>query len=270
MKVIQFICVNYNNSEYSIEFCESLRRQNGLADDFALKCMIIDNSTSIKDSNALREYSADCSWVSCIKASKNLGYFGGLNLGLSSLNTCDSDYIVVCNNDLVFESDFCKKLSSKTYNGNVFSVCPDVVTKDGIHQNPHVLNKISWSRKLQFDIYFSHYYVARLMSWVLSIIRPIKSSPSQQLTGCVVHMGIGACYVLTCEFLKRFKKLNYPHFLYGEEAYFSDQIHSAGGLLWFDPDLVVYHAESATLSKVPRRTAYEFSKSGYPSYRNML
>lgn len=83
-------------------------------------------------------------------------------------------------------------------------------------------------------------------------------------------MGIGACYILSPEFLKIFNQLDYPHFLYGEEAYFSNQIHSSGGILWFDPDLVVHHAESATLSKVPKRTAYEFSKSGYPSYRRML
>ena len=83
-------------------------------------------------------------------------------------------------------------------------------------------------------------------------------------------MGIGACYILTRAFLERFKELHYPYFLYGEEAYFSNQIHTAGGILWFDPVLRVHHAESATLSKIPKRTAYEFARSGYPSYRKML
>ena len=151
-----------------------------------------------------------------------------------------------------------------------FSVCPDVVTFDGLHQNPHVLQRIGWLRRFQFDLYFSNYYVARLMSLILGIVRPVKVSPPQPVVGCEIHMGIGAIYVLTPEFLKRFNKLNFPHFLYGEEAYFSDQIHAVGGILWFDPDLRVSHAESATLSKVPKRTAYEFARSGYASYRKML
>ena len=270
MKKIEFICVNFNNSDYTKSFCESLKLQIGLGLDFSIRCIVVDNSTDAGDAAVLMEYTKKHSWIVYERVSENLGYFGGLNHGLTLLDESGNDYVAICNNDLFFESEFCKKLASKRYSENVFSVCPDVITNDGIHQNPHILNRISWSRRLQFDLYFSHYYLARLMSWALRIVRPVKSSPSQPPTGCVVHMGIGACYVLTVEFMKRFNKLNYPHFLYGEEAYFSDQIHSAGGILWFDPDLIVHHAESATLSKVPKRTAYEFSKSGYPSYRKML
>jgi GT2 family glycosyltransferase len=83
-------------------------------------------------------------------------------------------------------------------------------------------------------------------------------------------MGVGACYVLTPEFFRQFKTLRYFFFLYGEEAYIADQIHSAGGLLLFDPDLRVDHAESAALSKVPNRTAYEYARKGYPDYRRLL
>lgn len=83
-------------------------------------------------------------------------------------------------------------------------------------------------------------------------------------------MGVGACYILTTEFFKKFKKLDYPHFLYAEEAYLTNQIHTAGGIHWFDPDLRVHHAESASLSKIPKRTAYEFGKSSYWGCRHFL
>lgn len=267
---IQFICVNFNNSDYTKKLCESLRFQNGFDVDFSVNCSVIDNSTITADSIEMEEYSKKYYWISYNKAPKNLGYFGGLNYGLSLPTSNRYNFIVICNNDLFFDANFCKNLLLNQYKKNTFAICPNVITNDGYHQNPHIFKKIKWSRRLQFDIYFSHYYLARLMSFVLKILRPVKMSPPQPTAGCEIHMGIGACYVLTTEFLKRFSKLNYPHFLYGEEAYFSDQIHSSGGILWFDPDLIVHHAESATLSKIPKRTAYEFSKSGYPSYRKML
>lgn len=270
MTLIRFICVNYNNSDYTIKLCDSIANQINLNIDFSIECIIVDNSTSNNDSAVIREFSNTYPWITYAQPSGNLGYFGGLNYGLKSKETSKVDYIVICNNDLDFDCNFCRNIAGKKYHKNIYAVCPDVVTKDGFHQNPHVKNKINWSRRLQFDIYFSHYYLARSMSFLLKIFRPVKKSPPQLPAGCEIHMGIGACYLLTSEFLTRFSKLNYPHFLYGEEAYFSDQIHSSGGILWFDPDLIVHHAESATLSKIPKRTAYEFSKSGYPSYRKML
>jgi len=270
MKKISFICVNYHNFEYTKKFCQSLSAQNSLEVDFKISCMVVDNSSDIEDSSRLLAFCRDYAWVKYIKAVSNLGYFGGLNLGLASVRDDVCDYVVICNNDLEFDMNFCSHLCLNEYSKNIFAVCPDVVTADGIHQNPHSLRKISFLRRIQFDLYFSHYYLAQLMSKVLGLIRPVKSSPVQPSTGCETHLGIGAIYVLTPEFLKKFKKLNFPHFLYGEEAYFSEQIHSAGGILWFDPDLLVRHAESASLSKVPKRTAYEFARSGYPSYRKLL
>ena len=245
-------------------------RQRGLDINFTICCSIVDNSTDEQDSRNIQIFSSQYDWIDHVIAPSNLGYFGGLNCGLNRVENDEYDFLVICNNDLKVDSEFCIRLFGRKYAANIFAVCPDVVTADGLHQNPHSLNKIGWIRRFQFDLYFSHYYVARLMSMILRVVRPVKVSPPQPVAGCEIHMGIGAIYVLTSEFLKRFRKLNFPHFLYGEEAYFSDQIHAAGGVLWFDPELRVRHAESASLSKVPKRTAYEFARSGYSSYRKML
>lgn len=270
MKLIRFICVNFNNSSYTIKMCESLQLQIGRDLDYKINCSIVDNSTNNEDSKEIEEYSKNYSWIDYIPAPKNFGYFGGLNYGLSMTSPVDHDFVVICNNDLVFDKYFCNKIFVKKYDENIFAVCPDVVTMDGIHQNPHHLKNISWFRLLQFDLFFSNYYIAMLMSHILRLVRPVKSSPPQPQKGCEIHRGVGACYVLTSEFLRRFDKLNFPHFLYGEEVYFSDQIHAADGILWFDPELLVQHAESATLAKIPKRTAYEFARCGYWDYRKML
>lgn len=270
MKKIIFICVNFNNFSYTKILCDSLVLQSGRDSQFLIDCIVVDNSTDEEDSRALLEFAEKHSWIKYLHASKNLGYFGGLNYGLQNAVLDIYSYVVIGNNDLTYESSFCQELCRANYGRNVYAVCPDVITKDGVHQNPHVMKKMGRWWRLQLDIYFLHYYFAWLLLAILRVIRPVKSSPPQPASQCEIHMGIGACYVLTRAFLGRFKELHYPHFLYGEEAYFSNQIHTAGGIVWFDPDLRVHHAESATLSKIPKRTAYEFARSGYPSYRKML
>lgn len=267
---IAFICVNFNNFSYTKKLCDSLVRQSGRDSQFSIDCIVVDNSTDEEDSLALSEFAEKHSWIKCLHASKNLGYFGGLNHGLQNAALDIYSYVVIGNNDLTYEASFCQELCRANYGRNVYAVCPDVITKDGVHQNPHVMKKMGRWWRLQLDIYFLHYYFAWLLLAILRVIRPVKSSPPQPASQCEIHMGIGACYVLTRAFFAKFKSLNYPHFLYGEEAYFSDQIHSSSGVLLFDPVLRVHHAESATLSKMPRRMAYEFARVGYPSYRKML
>jgi GT2 family glycosyltransferase len=264
------MCVSFNNTVYTAKLLKSLESQNGQSRLVSVECVVIDNSTSTEDAAICERVTAQYPFATYIRSPRNLGYFGGLNHGLERSNHHDIAYTVVCNNDLQFAAEFCETLCTKQYDPCVFAICPDVVTADGVHQNPHILNRIGWFRRFQFDLYFSHYYMSRLLIAILRIIRPNRSSPPQPQSSCEVHMGVGACYVLTPEFFRQFKTLRYFFFLYGEEAYIADQIHSAGGSLLFDPDLRVDHAESAALSKVPNRTAYEYARKGYPDYRRLL
>lgn len=271
MKSIRFIAVNFNNSHYSTKFLESLRLQTGIGGDFAVDSVIVDNSTKPEEATKCRELCEKIPWVSYIQSNKNLGYFGGLNRGLASDRLSSTAFIVIGNNDLEFEPDFCQRLIALTPDPSVFALCPDEITADGVHKNPHVRYRISSFRKFQMDLYFYHYYVARLLHFILSIVRPHKKSqPQPGGGGCELHMGHGACFVLTPEFLKRFDSLHYPHFLQGEEAYIAHQIHSAGGRLWYEPALRVHHAEKGAVSMIPKRVNYEYARSGYPDYRRLL
>lgn len=271
LPIIAFVCVNYENSNFTLEFCRSLSLQSGVGRLFEIACVVVDNSFESVDSLDLRRSLKEFEWVSYVAEKKNLGYFGGLNFGIGGLSLGEIDFLVLCNNDLFIDSMFCASISSKKYAPHVYAICPDVFTVDGVHQNPHIKDRISWWRRFQFDCYFSHYFFAWILTAILKIVRSKKKGPgTKSLVEQEIHMGIGACYVLTREFLEKFEKLDYPNFLYGEEAYFSNQIHLAGGILWFDPSLVAHHAESASLSKIPKRVAYDFAREGYSDYRRML
>jgi GT2 family glycosyltransferase len=272
--IIRFVVVNFNNHSFTELLCNSLMNQLGAFEDYSIECVVVDNSTDNEDSSLLAKFASQYSWIRILKPAENKGYFGGLNYGLeNTYYSKEQDIIIIGNNDLQFKSDFCEKLVKqyKSYEDNVYAICPNVITPEGLNQNPHILKKISFLRRIQFDVYFSHYYVASTLVFLKSLYerKHLKSNDTHPASG-EIHMGIGACYILTANFLKSFSKLSYPYFLYGEEAFFSEQIHSEKGILYFDSSLTVFHAESATLSKIPKRISYEYAKKGYPSYRKLL
>jgi GT2 family glycosyltransferase len=273
MSIITFVCVNFNNSTYTEKLCRSLDSQICKEVKFSIRCIVVDNSTDNQDAGRLERYSGTLDWVEYIRSPENLGYFGGLNLGLRKVADKVSQYVVICNNDLTFETSFCLKLIAKKYADNIFVICPDLVTADGIHQNPHRLNRVSSFQKMKLDLYFSNYYVALLSLFAKRLMSntALRSSPNRHmLYPKEINQGIGACYILTASFFRFCGELYFPWFLYGEEACLSWQVHSMGGILWFDPDLHAIHAEHATLSTLPRRATYEWGRTSYWGFRHLL
>lgn len=270
MYKILFICVDYHGWVETKKFCESLAAQNGFGSEFSVRCVVVDNSEDADVSKKLADGISRWKWVVHCPVGKNIGYFAGLNFGLKSVTLAEWDFVIISNNDLCLDVDFCRVLVNEKYANNVFAICPDVVTSDGYHQNPHLSRRIGIFRRLKYDLYYSHYFVAVILTALLRLLRPKRRNSNQVKESREIHMGIGAIYVLTRGFFKNFEKLSYPFFLYGEEAFIADQIHSARGILWFDPKLLVLHAESAATGKIPRRAVYEFSREGYSSYRGLL
>lgn len=272
--LISFICVDYNSFLFTKKFCESLLSQRGLDDLFKVKLVVVDNFAFNTTNRELENYCREIDWIEYVLSASNLGYFGGLNLGLERTLKHNSKYVVICNNDLEFDVLFCAKLIAKNYDETVQAVCPDVVTIDGVHQNPHRLVPITRLGVLAFDFYFSSYVMSKILIALkrsYCYFKPKKYKLQRLYTSLVpVHQGVGAIYILTKAFLDENTKLFFPFFLYGEEVLISWQIHSSGGVLVYDPDLVVKHAESATLSKLPTKKTYGFARDSYWGLRKYM
>lgn len=267
MKKFQVVAVIYNNYKDTFEFCQSLKRAN--SSRFYLSCFLVDNSDDFLIKELIDTIQDDFDFVRILRPSRNIGYFGAFNFFFESEFFESEAVVLICNNDLIFSADFFEALYRAKYNEDVFVICPDVLTFDGVHQNPHVLKPRTWLQRIKLDLYFSSYYIAFILRFIQRIIKPLtscKTGSDLALPG-YLHMGIGACYVLLPKFFAKFNRLNYPHFLYGEEAYLTNQVHSEGGRLYYDPKLKILHKEGATLSKLPGRTTYNFGRDGYWSYR---
>lgn len=263
---ITFVAVVFNNFEFINDFCKSIECQLGGGD---IHCVVVDNSSDASYSAEVSSLQRLYSFVSILKPLTNLGYFGAFNFFFENYKCGQDEIVVLCNNDLIFDKEFVCNLIEAKYNSDVCVVCPDVITFDGFHQNPHVLKPRNLIQRLKLDLYFLNFGLAKILLLVKFLFELIFGSIKDKspTKACYLHMGIGACYILLPSFLSRFKKLEYPHFLYGEEAYLSRQVHSGGGRLFYDPNLKVLHKEGGTLSKLPNRVTYNYGKQGYWFYR---
>lgn len=268
MQTYIFVVVVYNNYDDTRELLESLKACTNC--NFIIRCELIDNSENTEIVSKIKKLSQKFNFVNVHKTQQNIGYFGAFNYFLKNYTTGNDETIILCNNDLTFNCDFCVQLYKNRYPEDVLAVCPDVVTFDGVHQNPHVAKPLGLLSRSKLDLYYSTYWIARL----LTPFRKIKcifnnNRDNGNLAPGYLFMGIGACYVLLPRFFHYFKVLDYPYFLYGEEAYFSNQVHSVHKQIYFDPALMVSHKESGTLMHVPSQKKYEYARSGYWTYRKL-
>ncbi len=269
-QTIYFFIVNYNGSKDTIKLLKSidmLERCNA-----SLHVIIIDNNSEESDKVAIKQFISNLEGVTLLESRENVGYFPAFNLGLNHIREELPITVLLCNNDLIFEKDFLKIYLEKNYNKDAFVVSPNVITLNGVHQNPHLVSKIGMKRKIINEIYFSHYYAAKLLKKISgglgSLRKQYKKNNSENSQ--YIHMGIGACYILRPVFFKYIKKLDGRIFLGGEEALLAGQLSKTPGKIYYDSSLVVHHAEGVSFSKMSTRWRYEISKKSYSIYKEYL
>lgn len=260
------VSVNFNNTDATINMLNSLI--DGWS--YVSKIVIVDNDSEVEEFSKLKKYEKKiCSEkLSIVKAGSNLGYFGGLNYGLSQLNEKKSTYTIICNNDVVFNKVFFRVLEKLSVADEVYAVCPSVRTIDGVYQNPSMVTKPSKLRTRFYRLYYSNYFLGLMLLKMWRCFglgadsRKIKDIKQKE-----IFIGIGAIYILMPPFFHHNKALNYPAFLYGEEAFLSMQIAKTGGKQLYYPELEVIHEESVATSKLPKKDKYKMTKASYRLYR---
>jgi GT2 family glycosyltransferase len=262
---IAFICVNYNNSNYTKEFVDSVLI---FKKDCILKIIVVDNASEKQDLIKLDQMIFP--EVTILKSSENVGYFRGLNVGIDSINVAEYDFIVVGNNDLVFDKNFISNLTSISFNENIFVVAPSIIKLDGTHQNPHILKKFTKVQRVYRHFYFKSYYSSIILQKSYNMFRLFlkQSKKEKHVEPFEILMGYGACYVLTPHFFKDSNCLEAPCFLMGEEGVLANQISRFRGKTMYVPALIVNHHDHTSIGKLPSKTMFDYNREAYYNYLN--
>lgn len=272
MNIFTFIAVNYNNSNFTRDYIQSINEIILQSDD-SIKIIIVDNASQKDDLIKLREVCKIDKNITLIESDENLGYFKGLNLGITEALKNSQKNIIIGNNDLTFEKNFIIELKKIDYMKDIMVIAPNIITKDGRQQNPHVLKSATRIEKIKNDIYYTNYYIAKGLHTINKAIKKIISKPQVNKNNygrMIIKGGIGACYILTENFTQRFKKLDDRVFMWGEEALLSNQVESVGGKILYDPSIIVNHHESATVKKMSSKKKYNIIRESYKIYRDYL
>ena len=157
--IFGYVCTNYKNSAYTQQAVRSLLSNGG--DEF--RVVVVDNNSDSKNVDVLKTLASEFRHVELILNQENVGYFRGLNMGIRHLRARQPDIniMVVGNNDLEFPPDFGESIRRNMPTLEKYAVVsPDIETLEGVHQNPHVIHKISKYREFIYDLYYANYYLA--------------------------------------------------------------------------------------------------------------
>lgn len=270
---IGFIHVNYNNSRLTIECIKSILSQKNNA-----IIIVIDNASNEIEKSVLVSWKNNnpqhCSNISFIFENKNWGYFGALNIGLRKLkNTINEfQYIVIGNNDLVFDKQFTNELNQVILDDRVQVIAPNIIKTNGVHQNPYSIGRTSKKRMFLYRLLYMNYLFAKIIYKTANILKKEKSQANRNRYNVKqeIFAGHGACYILTQEFFKKNKQLDESIFLMGEEFLISKQVHQTGGIIYYFPELKVIHNEHSTTHAIPSKKTYLYSKNAFSLIKDFM
>lgn len=268
---IAYVCTNYNNTKFTREAVRSLLSNK----NHALQIVIVDNKSNPQSVMELLEVWADFPQIKVILNEENLGYFRGLNTGIKYLREHHPliEFIIIGNNDLTFAPNFIDSIEvRKGIFGKYPVVSPDVITVDGVHQNPHVIQRVGKFRELMYDLYFSNYHLGLLVKWLAHLSNSFtdRSDEESWETAQPIYQGHGSCYLLGPLFFAKFQELWAPTFLMGEEFFLSKQVTDAGMQIYYEPGIQLTHHWHATMNEIPNRKVWEISRQSHKIYRKYV
>jgi GT2 family glycosyltransferase len=272
MTSFYFIAVNYNSADFTKYYIESILALKKTTEEH-IEVVIVDNDSNNSDKSKLALLEEENNNVRIIWSQENLGYFRGLNRGIESIERNYDSIFVVGNNDLTFEEDFICNFLKIKYSEDILVIAPNIITKEGRQQNPHVVKEVSKTEKMKVSIYYSNYYLGQALRLVNQIMKSLRNKPvplKNNFGQMKIKRGFGACYILTPNFFKYYDKLDDRVFMWGEEALLSNQVESVGCATLYDPEIKVIHHESASVQSIQSKKKYYITKESYKIYKKYL
>jgi GT2 family glycosyltransferase len=226
MRRTSAIVVNFNGAKLTQACIASLLLQTAELD----RILVVDNGSSLADWKILQE-TMPVERITLIRSERNLGYAGGINLGLSSLKDTSQDFVLVSNNDLILgDNQIVQKLiDTLADNPGYAAASPLIRDKDcpvpielsnQVRRLPSVsallIAHSCWLRRMPlFRSVVDAYGYVDLRPWPLGVTLPCETVN-------------GACFLLGRDFLTSVQLLDEHTFLYMEEHILGCQLRSIG------------------------------------------
>lgn len=219
---VSIITVNYNGGADTCEMIESLKQH----ENYPYELIVVDNgSASLEDYTLLKEKYPD---VKVIRSDNNLGFAGGNNIGIQYAT---GNYLFFLNNDTIITRPILEILVKRLEsNAKIGCVSPKTTF---------------WpqSNKLQ-------YAGATKMSYITlrnEFTGYMQEDDGRFDTPQETAFANGAAMMIRSVDLQKYGLMAEHYFLYYEELDWCAFMQKAGFSIWYEPQAVVGHKESASV-----------------------
>jgi GT2 family glycosyltransferase len=220
------VVVTYNSESDIAALISDLRLA---ACDRPIRLIVVDNQSS---DDTARIVSAN-SDVIFVDSGGNLGYAGGINVGLGLVEDCDA--VLILNPDLALKPHAITRLfEALDNNGGIGAVVPLIRDSDGA-TFPSLRREPSITRAIGDALFGSKIRTRPGFS------SEIDYRPASYLEPREVDWATGAALLVPAEVVREVGQWNESFFLFSEETDYFRRIRMSGRQIRFDPSAVVEH-----------------------------
>lgn len=231
MNNIYIIVLNFNGEKETKECLNSLSKVS--FDGVGLNTIVVDNNSQPPLDIDLSKY--ENLNLEIIRNQKNLGFSGGMNVGIKKALQERADYVLILNNDTLVDSNFLMPLYAVLSDNKTAGIAvPKIYYAKGyeFHKNRYKkedLGKVIWYAGGRVDpktVYGENFGVDEVDRGQFDKEKEIEAS-----TGC--------CMLVKREVFEKIGFFNENYFLYYEDADLSFRAREAGYKIFFVPNSVV-------------------------------
>jgi GT2 family glycosyltransferase len=264
---VLIITVNFRHAECTLQFLKSASAMDGFGD---CHLVVVDNNSCDGSTDRIRQAIDKFSNVELMTSSSNRGYFGAAKWALDEwLGQHGAlDWVIVCNNDIVFDSpSFLARLYAHDPD-EAGVLAPAIISSlTGFDSNPMILRRPGRIRKLRYRFLVSTYYVAWLTQTLAPLVRKgrrrlLAGRPTRPDFHTRIYAPHGSFIIFSRRFFEEGGFIDDGGFLYAEEISVAETCWRLGLPVIHDPQLRVSHNDSQTTGRMLTRNGYLLQRKG--------
>ena len=250
---IAFVILHYLAEKETADCIEAIQRNITWSNKHII---VVDNaSTNDSFTNIQNKYGKT---VVCLQNKENLGFARGNNIGYKyAKEIIGADFIVMLNNDTVIKQhDFCDVLVQKYKDYNYYVLGPDIITRDGFHQNPMKDKNWTLSKLRIFKLKAIIRLIDAMTIGIIPIIfknKLVVNGTPETTVGDLKNVRLhGACLIFSSKYIKEYEGLDSGTFLYMEEDLLQMHMKHDKHLMLYSDALSITHKEDAATNLVTK------------------
>ena len=242
--MVGIVILNYNNWKDTEACLQSIKSANI---SMTYKVYVVDNASVVPIPQELEEYISQHSEIVYMQSNKNTGYSAGNNLGIRAALSDQCEFVVISNNDILFNPDVIETLHDYLIKKpNVGIVAPMIRLYSGELQEINLGCKMTVAGKYKFFFrktplgFLSKKFVSQFQLNPNNIKEPTK-----------VFAVSGCFFMISSKCLEKIGLFDENVFLYDEEYILGSKMEEAGlqTILLSNIEVIHKHGQSTKSNK---------------------